>query len=73
MQQQHEKRRLKRDVFSAGYPAGFADEFSSLFSGATRSGHPYPDPLYKEEWYLVSVLFIFFLRLVYYLCVKGKW
>lgn len=52
VQQQHEKRRLKRDVFSAGYPAGFADEFTSLFSGATRSGQPYPDPLYKEEWYL---------------------
>ncbi|KAK0074805.1 hypothetical protein PV326_012160, partial [Microctonus aethiopoides] len=65
-QQQHEKRRKKRDFdipsgFSFGdYPGLFDDVTPTRFRQALHNqrnrGAPnnnlFPDPLYKEQWYL---------------------
>lgn len=69
-QQQHEKRRKKRDY---AVPTQSISPFSQFFTAiapqATRHGHPqyraapfvtsFPDPLFKEQWYLVSNILIF--------------
>lgn len=58
VQQQHEKKRRKRDFESSAAPFAF---FSGV-APAARHNHPryravtgrsFPDPLFKEEWYLV--------------------
>jgi hypothetical protein len=68
VQQQHEKLRMKRDYSDPNFPA-FGDYPSFFGAGATglqeeqhqpqyRGIGPhnvFPDPLFKEEWYLVSI------------------
>jgi hypothetical protein len=68
VQQQHEKRRMKRDYSDPNFPS-FGDYPSFFGAGATglqeeqhqpqyRGIGPhnvFPDPLFKEEWYLVSI------------------
>jgi hypothetical protein len=68
VEQQHEKRRKKRDYSEPNFPA-FGDYPSFFGTGASalqeeqhqpqyRGIGPhnvFPDPLFKEEWYLVSV------------------
>ncbi|XP_039291346.1 furin-like protease 2 [Nilaparvata lugens] len=61
VQQQHEKRRVKRDFgdsfatfgsdFSGLYDTGDAVQVSASHRPHYR-GAPFPDPLYKEQWYL---------------------
>lgn len=67
-QQQHEKKRKKRDFGAASYPfAGYQPFFSdfgprprqaALFHRQRNRGVPlqnlFTDPLFKEQWYLVS-------------------
>lgn len=75
MQQQHEKKRKKRDFPGPNLPstvfAGSTDFFQQQTSGGPlapfaqsqsfrRLGgnsvhNVFPDPLFKEQWYLVSV------------------
>ncbi|KAF6208084.1 hypothetical protein GE061_016534 [Apolygus lucorum] len=61
-EQQHEKKRKKRDFTSSGFDS-FPADFSSLFSNAAVAGSQshhktfrsltaFVDPLFKEEWYL---------------------
>lgn len=73
MQQQHEKKRRKRDYPGANLPstvfAGSTDFFQQQSSGGSLSSlglgqsfrrlgntvhNVFPDPLFKEQWYLVS-------------------
>lgn len=63
MQQQHEKVRKKRDYTTLG--AGYPIQRSLLRNVAPESRVEYrdtathnffPDPLFKEQWYLVSIL-----------------
>ena len=68
VQQQHEKRRSKRDYSESSFPA-FGDYPSFFGTGAglqedQQQHQPqyrgigphnvFPDPLFKEQWYLVS-------------------
>jgi len=74
VQQQHEKKRRKRDFSGSNLPstvfAGAADFYQQQTSGGplhpVAQGQPsyrrlgnvqnvFPDPLFKEQWYLVSV------------------
>lgn len=71
MQQQHEKKRRKRD-FGSSLPstvfAGSTDFYQQQTSGGplvqgqafrrlSNSVHNvFPDPLFKEQWYLVSAV-----------------
>jgi hypothetical protein len=67
VQQQHEKKRKKRDYVFRPSVTPFSQYFSAAAPGALPShGHPryraapvgeFPDPLFKEQWYLVSVVF----------------
>ena len=66
VQQQHEKKRKKRDYADSSYFGEFPrflDEFSSperpsIIHRQRNRGTPFQslftDPLFKEEWYLVS-------------------
>lgn len=77
VQQQHEKKRRKRDFSGSNLPstvfAGSSDFFSQQTSGGPLSPlaqgqsfrrlgnsvhNVFPDPLFKEQWYLVSHLLI---------------
>lgn len=70
VQQQHERKRVKRDFSSPSFPsfASFFGGFSQGSSGGSSSHHnhhraigPYnifPDPLFKEQWYMVCSKFI---------------
>nr|XP_018904804.1 PREDICTED: furin-like protease 2 [Bemisia tabaci] len=49
VQQQHEKRREKRDFTDAGFSAW---DFSHLQPNSFRRDSFFPDPLFKEQWYL---------------------
>lgn len=69
VQQQHEKKRSKRDfVDDRGFSSFAGSDLSSLYEPQELSPahHPhyrgagpaplvFPDPLFKEQWYLVSV------------------
>lgn len=64
MQQQHEKKRKKRDYVSNPSAAPLRELFTQVAPGAEAHGHPhyrdtasgsFPDPLFKEQWYLVSI------------------
>ncbi|KAL1117734.1 hypothetical protein AAG570_004049 [Ranatra chinensis] len=56
VEQQQEKRRVKRDGFGdfpSGFPSGFGDFGTFLNKPQYRSASSgFPDPLFKEEWYL---------------------
>lgn len=75
VQQQHEKKRRKRDFAGANLPstvfAGSSDFYQQQTSGGPLSPlaqgqafrrlgnsvhNVFPDPLFKEQWYLVSHL-----------------
>lgn len=67
-QQQHEKRRKKRDY---AVPTAAASTFTQYLSAIAPQAAPhgrqryraatntFPDPLYKEQWYLVSTCMLF--------------
>jgi hypothetical protein len=68
VQQQHEKRRKKRDYSEPNFPA-FGDYPAIFGSGLQDQQHQpqyrgigphnvFPDPLFKEQWYLVSTVVI---------------
>lgn len=68
VQQQHEKRRAKRDYPDPSFPA-FGDYPSFFGTGSQDQQHQpqyrgisphnvFPDPLFKEQWYLVSTVII---------------
>lgn len=66
VQQQHEKKRRKRDyVVDGGGPSisPYSEYISEVAPDARPHGHPryraapvvtFPDPLFREQWYLVS-------------------
>lgn len=64
MQQQHEKVRKKRDYTTLG--GGYQNQRVSLLRNVapdsrveyrdTNAHNFFPDPLFKEQWYLVSML-----------------
>ena len=71
VQQQHEKRRRKRDYSDSSFPAfgdypsffgtgtGMQDEQQQQHQPQYRGIGPhnvFPDPLFKEQWYLVSTV-----------------
>lgn len=64
-EQQHEKRRLKRDytpepprAARAGYPLwGRTQAQQGQRFRALSAINIFPDPLFKEQWYLVSRLY----------------
>lgn len=68
MQQQHEKIRKKRDYTTLG-GGGYQNQRVSLLRNVapdsrveyrdTNSHNFFPDPLFKEQWYLVSIRFRF--------------
>lgn len=78
--QQHEKIRKKRDFQPIRFPGPTnraRDPLAflrSIANGAhiqyrsTDSHLTFPDPLFKEQWYLVSVFFFFF-----FLQLNGLW
>lgn len=65
VQQQHEKKRLKRDYQDQyrGYPWHAAPGPAVVTAPLHRTRYRalaaqniFPDPLFKEQWYLVSIL-----------------
>lgn len=71
VQQQHEKQRKKRDYAIPTVESPFSQYFSAIAPEASRHGQPryravsrtFPDPLFKEQWYLVSWFSIFPLKI----------
>ena len=58
-EQQYERKRLKRDFASQPSPLRQA-----ITSFALGKGSEFPDPFYREQWYLVRpILITFFKRL----------
>lgn len=67
VQQQHEKKRRKRDYVTNPSLSQFGQLFTGVAPGAQTHGQPhyravpgvaFPDPLFKEQWYLVSKHYI---------------
>lgn len=56
VQQQHVKRRRKRDYVDDFEIPNFFEESQhrARYSGSFGSQGIFPDPLFKEQWYLVS-------------------
>uniref|UniRef100_A0A182M2I0 Peptidase S8 pro-domain domain-containing protein n=1 Tax=Anopheles culicifacies TaxID=139723 RepID=A0A182M2I0_9DIPT len=79
VQQQHEKPRYKRDYSTFDQDFVRFPGFRSLVSGTrmayrdTSTHNIFPDPLFKEQWYLVSAVGVLlppfiFVRLSVWLC-----